>query len=122
MGDSTFWSVDQLAARNLLASLKMEATDANLELAAQHFARHRQGCIEWAAERVHSNIVRSLEGASTMYFERKSGEWTDGFRSAEHHVATLTPDNLLELAPQRTRTTGQVLRAMVRHARQPNQA
>jgi hypothetical protein len=117
MGDSTSWSMDQLAARNLLASLKVETSAGNVELAAEHFARHRQSSISWAAERVHSSTVRNLEAACGEYLVRQSVDWADGFRFAEQEVATMRPEELLELGPDRTRTKGQVLRALVRQAR-----
>jgi hypothetical protein len=117
MSESTSWSMDRLAAHNLLASLKLDTTEDNLEQAARHFARHRQSAIEWAAERTHSSMVRSLEAGSTSYFDRHSAEWTDGYRFAEQQVSTMMPKDLLDLGPERTRSKGQVLRALVRQAR-----
>lgn len=117
MGDSTSWSMDRLAAHNLLASLKLEQTEENLELAARHFARHRESAIEWAAERTHASMLRSLESGSTMFFDRHSAEWTDGYRFAEQQVSTMMPKDLLDLGPERARSKGQVLRALVRQAR-----
>lgn len=117
MSESTFWSMDRLAAHNLLASLKVAATESNLEIAARHFARHRESAIEWAAERTHSSMVRRLEAGSTMYFDRHDAEWTDGYRFAEQQVSTMLPKDLLDLGPDRMRTKGQVLRALVRQAR-----
>lgn len=117
MSESTSWSMDRLAAHNLLASLKVEATDDILEMAARHFARHRENAIEWAAERTHSSVVRKLEAGSAVYFDRRNGDWSDGYRFAEQQVSTMMPKELLDLGPDRTRTKGQVLRALVRQAR-----
>ena len=118
MGDSNFWSMDRLAATNLLASLKVDSSAETLDLVTEHFARHRQSSIGWAAERAHSHITHKLEAASTLYFAERSEEWADGFRYAEQQIATTMPEELLELGPDRTRTKGQVLRALVRQARQ----
>jgi hypothetical protein len=118
MAESNFWSMDRLAATNLLASLKLEASAETLDMVAEHFARHRQSSIGWAAERAHSHMTRRLEAASTTYFAERSEEWADGFRFAEQQIATTMPEELLELGPDRMRTKGQVLRALVRQARQ----
>lgn len=117
MSDSTAWSMDQLAAHALLTRLNVEATAGNLELAAEHFARHRDNAIGWAAERAHSRIVRELEATGPMYFNDRNEEWAEGFRFAEHRVATMMPEELLELAPAKVRSKGQLLRTMVRQAR-----
>lgn len=117
MGDSSAWSMDRLAAQNLLARLNVEATPGNLELAAEHFARHRDNAIGWAAERAHSRVVRELESVGTMHFGDRCEEWAEGFRFAEHRVATMMPEELLDLVPHRTRSKGQILRSMVRQAR-----
>jgi hypothetical protein len=111
------WTVDQLAASNLLAALNVEATTERLELATRHIARHRQDQIGWAAERMHMRLIDMLEKISTQSFARESEEFTHGFRYAEQHIMTLNPQELLEIAPERPRTQGQILRAMVRQAR-----
>ncbi|CAN5121678.1 hypothetical protein BH10PSE12_BH10PSE12_11470 [soil metagenome] len=117
MGESTFWSVDQLAARSLFASLNLDATDDMLEQAADYFARHRESAYAWSAERVHSNVIRKLEAASMLYFARESDEWTDGFCAAEQQVMAIRPSDLLETETVKPRTQGQILRTMVRQAR-----
>lgn len=118
MDDSKSWSIDRLAANNLLASLKLEATAETLDVVAEHFSKHRRNSIEWAAKRVHSSVIRNLELTLPAHFSRQSEDWADGVRFAEHQVATMIPQALLELPSEKTRTTGQVLRAMVRQARQ----
>lgn len=117
MSDSTAWSMDRLAAQNLLARLNVETTAGNLELAAEHFARHRDDAIGWAAERAHARMVKALEAAGPMHFSNRSEDWAEGFRFAEHQVATILPEELLDLGPARIRSKGQVLRALVRQAR-----
>ena len=117
MGDSHFWSVDQVAARQLLADLSVEATDKAMETVMAHFARNRQSSYTWAAERVHSNVLRKLEDGSAIYFQRESEEWTDGFRSAEQQLMAVDPTELLGTDSIKPRTKGQILRAMMREAR-----
>lgn len=117
MSDSNFWSVDRVAANNLLADLKLEATADILETVTKHFAQNRQSAIGWAAERSHSYVIRKMESVSSIYFDRKNAEWTDGFRFAQHQIAIIRPQELLELGSDKARTKGQVLRALVRHAR-----
>lgn len=117
MGDSIDWSMDRVAAHSLLVHLKLEATADNLELVAEHFARHRKTAFEWAAERVHAYIVGKLESASMIYFARESAEWSEGFRFAEQQIFTTTADDLLQLGSNRKQTRGQILRGMVRRAR-----
>ena len=116
--DTTHWTVDQLAASNLLAALGVEATPEQLALATEHIARHRQDQISWAAERVHSRLVDMLENVSTEAFVHENEDFTRGFRYAEQQILTLDPQRLLELASERPRSQGQFLRAMVRQARQ----
>jgi hypothetical protein len=101
MVDSRNWSVDRLAAQNLLASLRIDSTGTLLEVAAGHLARHREASQLWAVERAHSGIIRKLETASSTSFDRRSEQWTEGYRSAEALVVTMLPKDLLETVPQR---------------------
>jgi hypothetical protein len=117
MSDSDFWSVDQLAARQLLADLSVEVTDDAIGIVATHFARNRRSSYTWAAERVHANLLRKLEADSARYFQRKSEEWTEGFCSAEQQLMTTNPAELLGTEVVRPRSKGQILRAMMREAR-----
>lgn len=117
MVDSSAWTVDRLAANTLLTKLKLEATADMVDLAAQHFAEHRRNSIGWAAERAHSAIVRKLESPPPSHLDRENEHWMDGFRYAEQQILTTSPEDLLELAPEKARSKGQVLRALVRQAR-----
>jgi hypothetical protein len=117
MDESNFWTVDLLAAKGLLASLRVEATDAMLDVAADHFARHRESAYAWSAERVHANIIQKLESASMTYFARESDEWTDGFCAAEQQVMAIRPSELLETETVKPKSRGQILRTLVRQAR-----
>lgn len=118
MDNATQWSVDRLAAGKLALQLKLEASDALIEAIARHFAAHRRSMIEWAAERVQDNMVRALEEASTDSFIHRSEDWARGFQHAEELVIGTSPRELLELEPDQARSKGQILRSMVRQARQ----
>jgi hypothetical protein len=117
MDDSRVWSVDRLAAKQLLAGLAMEYTEDMEDVVAQHFARHRKSCSTWAAERVHSNVLRKLEDGSAIYFQRECDKWTDGFRFAEQQLMAVDPEELLGTETVKPRSRGQILRAMMREAR-----
>jgi hypothetical protein len=117
MDHSTHWSVDSLAASNLLAQLKLDATDDLVGLVTRHFSEHRRNMVEWAAERVHDNVVRAMEDASTGSFSYRSEDWVRGFQHAEELVVGMTPRELLQLEADQTRSKGQILRTMVRQSR-----
>ena len=68
MDESNVWSMDRLAAANLLADLRLEPNDANLERVERHFAQHRLAAMEWAAKRAQSSIIARVEAASARYF------------------------------------------------------
>ncbi|HJT38713.1 MAG TPA: hypothetical protein VJ762_00115 [Sphingobium sp.] len=117
MTDSDSWSVDRLAANNLLAHLGLEATADTLERVERHFAQHRRTAMEWATQRVHATIIDRFEAASQDYFLHHSEEWTEGFRFAEQQVAGMTARDLLQTDPGQPQSKGQILRHLVRHAR-----
>lgn len=117
MDDSRIWNVDLLAARGLLAELKLEATEDALKKVAGHLSAHRRSSYTWAAKRVHSNAVETLEDVSKAEFAHRDGKWADGFRFAEQCILELMPETLLELSEERTQTKGQILRTLVRKAK-----
>ncbi|MET0137463.1 MAG: hypothetical protein ABW039_02910 [Sphingobium sp.] len=118
MSDMRAWSMDRLAAVNLLADLGQEPTPDNLAKATRHFADHRHHAIGWAAERVHGAIIDRLEAsAASSDFRHDSAERGDGFRLAQQQVMTVRPRDLLQLAPDQQRSRGQILRGLVRRAR-----
>jgi hypothetical protein len=118
MDHATHWSVDRLAAGNLLAQLKLDASDDLIDLVTRHFSEHRRNMVEWAAERVHDNVVRALEDASTGSFSYRSEDWVRGFQHAEALVLGMPPRELLQLEADNVRSKGQILRTMVRQSRQ----
>lgn len=117
MDQTTHWSVDRLAASNLLTQLKIDASDDLIELITRHFSEHRRNLIGWAAERTQSAIVEAMESAAASLFTHHDEQWTRGFSQAEEIILTLEPKTLLDLDPGAPRSQGQILRSMVRQAR-----
>lgn len=116
MTDSSIWSVDRLAASNLLASLGLGPEQ--LELVAEHFARNRVASYEWIVDRVRTNIVHRLEDVAQDQRGHRRDNWSEGFQFAEQTVMSMSPTDLLGIISPRSRSKGQVLRTMVRQARQ----
>tara|TARA_A100001391_G_scaffold46046_2_gene27208 strand:+ start:87355 stop:87732 length:378 start_codon:yes stop_codon:yes gene_type:complete len=112
------WEIDRLAARRLLDRLKIEATTASVEEAAMEFARHRMEVEQWAANRVQSTVIGALEAQSMHVFVQMDDKWANGFRAAEETVARLSTNELLDQPRGSVQSKGQVLRSMVRGARE----
>jgi len=117
MDRATHWSVDRLAASNLLAQLKIDPSEDLIDLVARHFAEHRRNLVSWAAERTQSAIIEEMESAATSLFTHHDEQWIRGFSRAEEIICTLQPKALLDLDPHPPRSQGQILRSMVRQAR-----
>ena len=117
MIDSSIWSVDRIAANKLAASLGSDYREDQIELIAEQFAQHRRSAYTWIAERIRDNLLERLSSASRGLFNRKSDEWTSGYREAEHIAMTMDTNELMGLEYRPARSKGQILRAMVRGAR-----
>ncbi|MBO9575983.1 MAG: hypothetical protein J7494_09625 [Sphingobium sp.] len=117
MTNKRYWSVDELAARKLLAELKLGESDGLVDQIAQHFAEHRVNIAAWAADRIQAELVQMLEGASASSFAHHGEDWARGFNAAEELVVTTSAANLLDIAPARARSKGQILRTLVRQTR-----
>ena len=117
MDESEIWSVDRLAASNLLARLQLEATPDTLAQAERQLAEHRRTAMEWAAERAHASMVTALEDASQRYFPDRREDWCAGYRCAEQQAAAMTVPAMLRLTQGKAATKGQILRRLVRRAR-----
>jgi len=117
MAESQIWSVDRIAAANLMNDLGVDATADRIEQVARHFARQRRAACQWAAERVHGTILEGLERESLGLLLDHDDQWADGFHRAEQMVMTMIPEELLGAEPRPERTKGQFLRTMVRNAR-----
>jgi hypothetical protein len=118
MDESNVWSMDRLAAANLLADLRLEPNDANLERVERHFAQHRLTAMEWAAKRAQSSIIARVEAASARYFPHHGEEWAAGFCCAEQQIATVGSVEMLQIDTGKAASKGQILRRMVRQARE----
>lgn len=119
MDHATHWSIDRLAASNLLAQLKIEASDDLVDLVTRHFSEHRRNLVSWAAERTQSAIIEAMESAAASHFVHHDEQWTRGFSQAEEIIYTLEPKSLLDLEPDAPRSPGQILRSMIRQTRRP---
>lgn len=118
MPNTQSWEIDRLSARRLLDRLKIEATPAMIEEVAREFAEHRVDVQQWTANRAQSQIIGALEAKSMQDFGQKEANWADGFIAAEQLVARLSTNELLDQPSGTAQSKGQVLRSMVRGARQ----
>ncbi len=82
------------------------------------FARHRMEVEQWAANRVQSTVIGALEAQSMHVFVQMDDKWANGFRAAEETVARLSTNELLDQPRGSVQSKGQVLRSMVRGARE----
>lgn len=118
MTESDVWSVDRLAASNLLVRLQVKATPDALALAEWQFAEHRRTTMEWAAEQARASIISSLEESSQRYFPDQDERWCEGYRRAEQQVTAMAVHEMLQLHQHKPASKGQILRRLVRRARQ----
>ena len=118
MTDTRYWEIDRLAATRLLGRLGIEASPTTLEQAAKAFAEHRVEVQQWTANRVQSRVIGALETQSMQAFGQKDANWADGFIAAEQLVARLSTNELLDKPYGTAQSKGQVLRSLVRGARQ----
>ncbi len=118
MSELQCWEIDRLAAGRLLGRLKIKATPPIVEEVAMEFAQHRKDVEQWVADRVQSKIVSKLEARSMRDFGRMDENWNNGFSAAEELVARLMPNELLDQPSGKALSKGQVLRSMVRAARE----
>ena len=122
MDDSDIWDVDRLAATNLAAALGLQPEPRQLHILARHLAQHRLDACGWSVERVRSNLLDRFASISADSFQNRPDQWSDGFRFAEQATITMTSEELLKLAPRKTITRGQRLRALIRMHREKQKA
>lgn len=116
--ESEIWEVDRVAAAELAAALRAAGPDDWAGLLAQAFSKSRRQNCEWAARRVHESVIGLLESEAVEQFSHRDQRWTDGFRYAEERLSTQSPLGLLAIAASPSRSKGQILRGMIRSARQ----
>ena len=118
MNDSHNWSVDRIAASNLLVALGIKADDEQVSRVAAHFAQHRVAAYQWIAERIQGNALQQLESASMRLFRRHDDSWVAGFEAAEQVVMGIEPNQLIDVPFGDAPSKGRVLRSMVREVRE----
>ena len=101
MGDISIWTVDHLAASNLVAESGLQLSPEQTDLMSVHFARHRLDAYDWAVEKIRSQLIRVMEAESMRLGEKTShgwrDDWAEGFRRAEQVVMTMTNDEMLDI-------------------------
>lgn len=118
MANNEVWDVDRIAAAELLAALQRAPAEALAAIAEQAFSRHRTESHEWAARRVHQSAVAELDAGARREFDRRDAIWADGYRFAEQCLQACTPNELLGAVTGRSVSRGQVLRRLIRTAKQ----
>ena len=118
MTETDVWNVDRVAAAELLASLRETAEADWADVMAQAFSRCRFQSYQWAAKRVHESAIKVLEAAASREFCARDSHWSDGYRYAEQKIYAATPLDLLGADAQPVRTKGQILRSLLRAAKQ----
>lgn len=122
MEDGSVWEVDRVAAAELLSLLKQTSEEDWGQVIAKAFSRSRFQNYQWAATRVRDSAIRVLEQEANEEFHRREAIWADGYRHAEACLISQTPAELLETFVPPPKSQGQLLRAMLRSARQQSAA
>lgn len=118
MGKPVVTDVDRIAAQNLLSTLGIAPNEAVIERTATSFAAHRVTGADWAAQRVHRDALDALEEASMDQFGGHMPEWSEGFMAAQQSLYRFDPVEKLGLYQEKPRSKGQILRTMVRLAKE----
>lgn len=121
MTEPSTWMVDQLAAAKADAELNLGISQIQLQLLAEIFAEHRSSTLELGMARVETRISSSIEDVLKRNYY-KSGEWSDGCRSAEATIFTAISCVIQEMKPKKYRSKGQILRSLMRQGRQKKAA
>ncbi len=107
------WETDQLAARKLLASLRLDPDDANLRIAAEAFSLQRELICEWTLKIVGRDAVEALETESIRSFPDRAQIWNDGFMYAQQCLRKYFTQQNFRIDVVKSLTRGQILRNMV---------
>jgi hypothetical protein len=118
MEDTNVWEVDRIAASELLSLLKQTSEEDWGRAIAKAFSNFRFQSYQWAASRVRDSAIKVLELEAKEEFQRREAVWADGYRHAEGCLMSQTPSELLETFVPPPKSQGQLLRAMLRSARQ----
>lgn len=116
MTDSGVWTVDQLAAARVVRELNLSLSAHDTERLAELLADHRFDALDFAISRARVTVSDAIRDVLDRN-RHKSGEWSDGCRSAEMAILTEMSGAIQNLKPKRTRSKGQVIRSLIRQAR-----
>lgn len=116
MIETGVWMVDQLAAAKVVRELDLGLSDKQTERLAALLAEHRIDTLDLGVTRIQSVISQAVQDVLRRN-QHRSGDWSEGCRSAEAAIFTATFSVMNALRPRPNRSTGQVLRSLVRQAR-----
>lgn len=122
MAESHVGHIDQIAAALLVRDIGLVLDGEQMGELERHLAKHRTSTLDLAVSRIQARIsdaILRLVGEAQAY---RSGDWSNGCRSAEAAVLAITSDVLYEIRPREARSKGQILRAMLRQARKRSAA
>lgn len=116
MTEKSVWMVDQLAAAKVVRELDLGITAEQTERLAALMAEHRVDTLDLGVTRIQSVISQAVRDV-LLRNQHRDGAWSDGCRSAESAIFAATFSVMNEMRPRQNRTTGQVLRSLIRQAR-----
>ena len=116
MTEKSVWMVDQLAAAKVVRELDLGITAEQTERLAALLAEHRVDTLDLGVTRIQSVISQAVRDV-LLRNQHRDAAWCDGCRSAESAIFAATFSVVNEMRPRQNRTTGQVLRSLVRQAR-----
>jgi hypothetical protein len=111
-------TVDELAGRNLLLALGLDADESHLALAADHMRAHRMDAQRFDAAKVREELLAHLERAFLERVHPDDGAWSAGYAAAEREALNWAADREQMKRPPAPKSTGAHLRSMIRTARQ----
>ena len=116
MTEKSVWMVDQLAAAKVVRELDLGITAEQTERLAALLAEHRVDTLDLGVTRIQSVISQAVRDV-LLRNQHRDAAWCDGCRSAESAIFAATFSVVNEMRPRQNRTTGHVLRSLVRQAR-----
>ncbi|WP_156448054.1 hypothetical protein [Sphingobium sp. CCH11-B1] len=112
MGDIAF-GVDEVAAHNLLIALGLEASEDRIAEVAAHMRAHRASAEQYRLDKARDDLFAHLENAF-LRFRAHDDHWNAGYAAAESEALNWFAERPPVDAPPPARTTGEILRAMIR--------
>jgi hypothetical protein len=121
MTEPSVWSVDRLAAAKVVRELKLTVTDDQMRHLSELMAEHRMDTLDVSMSRVVEKISDTTQGVLDRN-QHQTGNWFDGFRTAEGAIIALVSYAVQEMRPIQQRSAGQIFRSLLRQARQSKAA